>query len=1020
MRRLLALLLAFCIGFQNGAPRTPKTSMPITFSTYTVAYQFGIATIIPSYPTNASGQLMLAFVNVYNLDDSAIPTVTAPAGWTLVQDNGAFGSGVYRAVWYKLGDGSTGSMTWTFDKNVRGEVAIGVWNEVNTSSPIDTSSFKNESSLTATHTTTAITTAQANELVIACYFSADTSISFTDGSGMNTRISLSGVSGGAERPMLITDTVQAAAGTTGSKTATSNSSSFTQMIMVAVKAAPNPSTPQLTYPNGGESLTAGATVNITWNPSTSPTAAQSSLKYNLEYSSNNGASWTSIVSLTSAGVTSYAWTVPSSPISGGYLIRIRANDPGASLYSLAYDQSDAPFSVVSETAPPAPTVTAPTSGGVYDKSTAATPVSWTYGGGAGNPQTKYTIQWSRDNFASHTATIGPITSAAASTTIDFSAEASGATISLKVKTTGLTLDSAYSAVRQFLVASPPAAPNITAPTNASPPTTAFPGVTFTESDSFVSRKFRVVRNSDSVEVYNTGEVSSNALSFTSPYTFQNGVAVTIYLSVKNSYGLWSSEDSESVTPSFTVPATPTISVTAVSAGGYNLIQVTNSDTPSYNEIWAYREDRDSSTAICIGASLPKNVAFQDFNRASGERWRYFARAYNSNGYAQSATASAVALSLTSLFVHAVSRTGTASNANGNVAILTNPPTNTYEQARRQSGMKLLGRTAPSVARSQFRQQKLTEGPIVARAGKAQLDNLTTIKDLAASSRSTIVCVRDQAGNRLFGKLTQCEIAERRQHFEVRLEVTEARYTETLSGSDPAYSVPVWTPLAVSGCVGWFAADKISGIADAGAVTTWSDASGAGNDATQGTSGKRPLYYSDYQNGLPVVYFDGTDDTLVTAAGLWSGSQARALFAVFKPASASVAKQIAGQSTSSTALTTFELAEFTTAGNDPCGLFPGNTLGDPALPSNNTEWKCGGLTYDGATAYLYRNGVLLNSAALALNTTSAGFRLGSKLAGGVESRFWNGPIAEVIAYSSLPSASEIAAIFQYLNAKWGLY
>src|SRR4051794_15003785 len=65
---------------------------------------------------------------------------------------------------------------------------------------------------------------------------------------------------------------------------------------------------------------------------------------------------------------------------------------------------------------------------------------------------------------------------------------------------------------------------------------------------------------------------------------------------------------------------------------------------------------------------------------------------------------------------------------------------------------------------------------------------------------------------------------------------------------------------------WFAADRITGLADAAAVATWPDASGNGNDATQATSAKRPVYKTGILNGLPVVRFTAANQhRLATAA-----------------------------------------------------------------------------------------------------------------------------------------------------------
>lgn len=73
------------------------------------------------------------------------------------------------------------------------------------------------------------------------------------------------------------------------------------------------------------------------------------------------------------------------------------------------------------------------------------------------------------------------------------------------------------------------------------------------------------------------------------------------------------------------------------------------------------------------------------------------------------------------------------------------------------------------------------------------------------------------------------------------------------------------PPHLSGCQLWLAADRITGLADGGAVGTWSDLSGNGRDATQATAAKKPTYKTAIINGKPVVRFDGIDDYLKTAA-----------------------------------------------------------------------------------------------------------------------------------------------------------
>jgi hypothetical protein len=58
---------------------------------------------------------------------------------------------------------------------------------------------------------------------------------------------------------------------------------------------------------------------------------------------------------------------------------------------------------------------------------------------------------------------------------------------------------------------------------------------------------------------------------------------------------------------------------------------------------------------------------------------------------------------------------------------------------------------------------------------------------------------------------------------------------------------------------------LSGFSDGSAVDTWTDLSSNSRNATQATSGSRPVYKTAIQGGNPVVRFDGSDDVLSTAA-----------------------------------------------------------------------------------------------------------------------------------------------------------
>ncbi len=95
----------------------------------------------------------------------------------------------------------------------------------------------------------------------------------------------------------------------------------------------------LTSPNGSESWDAGSTQNITW---TSSDVAN----VKLEYSTNNGSDWKTIVVSTDASMGSYNWIVPSIS-SSNCLVRISdISDQSIS------DQSDGTFSISAEPSEP--------------------------------------------------------------------------------------------------------------------------------------------------------------------------------------------------------------------------------------------------------------------------------------------------------------------------------------------------------------------------------------------------------------------------------------------------------------------------------------------------------------------------------------------------------------------------------------------------------------------------------------------------------------------------------------------
>ena len=146
------------------------------------------------------------------------------------------------------------------------------------------------------------------------------------------------------------------------------SNSFSDSIQLVL-----PPTITVTSPNGGEYWAVGSTQPITW----STTGAIGNLK--IEYSINNGTSWTEIIASTfNDGI--YYWTIPDNP-SNYCLIRVSETDGTPS------DISDVVFFIVT---PASITITAPNGGENWIVGSSHN-ITWTSSGTVGNVKIQYSI-----------------------------------------------------------------------------------------------------------------------------------------------------------------------------------------------------------------------------------------------------------------------------------------------------------------------------------------------------------------------------------------------------------------------------------------------------------------------------------------------------------------------------------------------------------------------------------------------------------------------------------------------------
>lgn len=233
-------------------------------------------------------------------------------------------------------------------------------------------------------------------------------------------------------------------------------------------------------------------------------------------------------------------------------------------------------------------------------------------------------------------------------------------------------------------------------------------------------------------------------------------------------------------------------------------------------------------------------------------------------------------------------------------------------------------------------------------------------------------------------------------------------------------VKKFAPTQISGCVLWLPADRITGLSDGDAVSSWPDWSGEGNDATQTTTANKPTYQTAELAGRPVVRFDGTDDFLECALTHdWTGEP----WSVFAVADAGSPGQryrgIVGCRFGTGAASWWSLGVITDSG----GSFVLETTGGPFLDFGFDAYGegfqlYGVITTSPASMVGYRNGVTVGTHTPGVNIgdTTNDLRIGQWLE---TNQIWADDIAEIIIYDSALSTADRLRVERYLNRKYNL-
>lgn len=233
----------------------------------------------------------------------------------------------------------------------------------------------------------------------------------------------------------------------------------------------------------------------------------------------------------------------------------------------------------------------------------------------------------------------------------------------------------------------------------------------------------------------------------------------------------------------------------------------------------------------------------------------------------------------------------------------------------------------------------------------------------------------------------------------------------------------FTPSSVGTLALWLDASQITGLADAAAVSSWSDLSGNGKHAVQATAAAKPTYKTAIQNGRPVVRFDGTSDGLQTPALTLGATTGITLYWAGNVPAATAATQLLAETAVGAGnfqiyMSATPSLTFGQQGN--IGLT--NWVINAASGLTGPVVWCGvfNTTLPAATeSQGYKNGTLVgalgtnndNSSAFADKTFDIGARANA-------TSLWCAcDIYEILVYSSALSGANRAKVDRYLRSKW---
>jgi hypothetical protein len=237
----------------------------------------------------------------------------------------------------------------------------------------------------------------------------------------------------------------------------------------------------------------------------------------------------------------------------------------------------------------------------------------------------------------------------------------------------------------------------------------------------------------------------------------------------------------------------------------------------------------------------------------------------------------------------------------------------------------------------------------------------------------------------------------------------------------------WTPASIATAL-WLDAADSSTLFDAasggsvvvadGEVARWQDKSGNARHATQSTLLNRPVRKVSVQNGLDVVRFDGSNDSMSGASRVVANN-AKACFCVARSTNAVGGTLLQNGSGAvryhvfrmlRLASTNFVMGDTITT-NVTIGFNFSTVIQSSFISSSVIDSSLGTAFWLNGTSYATSSGVLSE-------TGASGYRVGELLTSSPVQP-WPGDISELIVLDENPTTDRRQTIEGYLAHKWGL-